>query len=64
MIIAYLISNLQFNIRNISYITSLCLLPFFYHQGGSANENAEMSPEKLVEKQRIVIEEMKYVVLT
>lgn len=27
--------------------------------GGSANENAEMSPEKLVEKQRIVIEEMK-----
>ncbi|KAK2568381.1 RUN domain-containing protein 1 [Acropora cervicornis] len=26
--------------------------------GSSANENAEMSPEKLVEKQRIVIEEM------
>ena len=28
-------------------------------QGGSANVNEDMSPEKLVEKQRIVIEELK-----
>ena len=31
----------------------------FPNQGASANVNEEISPEKLVEKQRIVIEELK-----
>ena len=51
--------NKQNNAVHLLNFKFLYTVQNLHLQGASANMNEEMSPEKLVEKQRIVIEELK-----